>query len=309
MMNNIKFHFTIADLENLSGVKIPTIRMWEKRYNLLSPQRTDTNIRLYDISDLRKLLNIVYLTNIGQKISKVSSYTPVELNTKVKDSYQKRNSEALLVNDFIISSLTFDNNLFHKTYNTLVEKYSFSDLFVKAFIPLLERIGILWQTSTLTPANEHFISYHILRKLYTNIDIAEKLSRRNTQDRLFVLYLPHNEIHELGLLYTYYELLMREMNVVYLGQSVEIKELKCFANKDSQNIFISNFTVAPESRKTEDYLMAAQQDLLQGTNNKFFVSCSKVQASSLYEEQGIHIFNRVPDLIEALDNQVILEQF
>lgn len=309
MMNNIKFHFTIADLENLSGVKIPTIRMWEKRYNLLSPQRTDTNIRLYDISDLRKLLNIVYLTNIGQKISKVSSYTSVELNTKVKESYQKRNSEALLVNDFIISSLTFDNNLFHKTYNTLIEKYSFSDLFVKAFIPLLERIGILWQTSTLTPANEHFISYHILRKLYTNIDIAEKLSRRNTQDRLFVLYLPHNEIHELGLLYTYYELLMREMNVVYLGQSVELKEMKCFANKDSQNIFISNFTVAPESRKTEDYLMAAQQDLLQGTNNKFFVSCSKVQASSLYEEQGIHIFNRIPDLIEALDNQVILEQF
>ena len=309
MMNNIKFHFTIADLENLSGVKIPTIRMWEKRYNLLSPQRTDTNIRLYDISDLRKLLNIVYLTNIGQKISKVSSYTSVELNTKVKESYQKRNSEALLVNDFIISSLTFDNNLFHKTYNTLIEKYSFSDLFVKAFIPLLERIGILWQTSTLTPANEHFISYHILRKLYTNIDIAEKLSRRNTQDRLFVLYLPHNEIHELGLLYTYYELLMREMNVVYLGQSVELKEMKCFANKDSQNIFISNFTVAPESRKTEDYLMAAQQDLLQGTNNKFFVSCSKVQASSLYEEKGIHIFNRIPDLIEALDNQVILEQF
>ena len=309
MMNNIKFHFTIADLENLSGVKIPTIRMWEKRYNLLSPQRTDTNIRLYDISDLRKLLNIVYLTNIGQKISKVSSYTSVELNTKVKESYQKRNSEALLVNDFIISSLTFDNNLFHKTYNTLIEKYSFSDLFVKAFIPLLERIGILWQTSTLTPANEHFISYHILRKLYTNIDIAEKLSRRNTQDRLFVLYLPHNEIHELGLLYTYYELLMREMNVVYLGQSVELKEMKCFANKDSQNIFISNFTVAPESRKTEDYLMAAQQELLQGTNNKFFVSCSKVQASSLYEEQGIHIFNRIPDLIEALDNQVILEQF
>ena len=102
---------------------------------------------------------------------------------------------------------------------------------------------------------------------------------------------------------------MREMNVVYLGQSVELKEMKCFANKDSQNIFISNFTVAPESRKTEDYLMAAQQELLQGTNNKFFVSCSKVQASSLYEEQGIHIFNRIPDLIEALDNQVILEQF
>ena len=309
MMNNIKFHFTIADLENLSGVKIPTIRMWEKRYNLLSPQRTDTNIRLYDISDLRKLLNIVYLTNIGQKISKVSSYTSVELNTKVKESYQKRNSEALLVNDFIISSLTFDNNLFHKTYNTLIEKYSFSDLFVKAFIPLLERIGILWQTSTLTPAKEHFISYHILRKLYTNIDIAEKLSKRNTQDRLFILYLPHNEIHELGLLYTYYELLMREMNVVYLGQSVEIKEMKCFANKDSQNIFISNFTVAPESRKTEDYLITAQQGLVQGTNNKFFVSCSKVHASSLYEEQGIYIFNRVPDLIEALDNQVILEQF
>jgi len=309
MMNNIKFHFTIADLENLSGVKIPTIRMWEKRYNLLSPQRTDTNIRLYDISDLRKLLNIVYLANAGHKISKVAGYTPVELNTKVKESYQKKNSEALLVNDFIISSLTFDNNLFHKTYNTLIEKYSFSDLFVKAFIPLLERIGILWQTSTLTPANEHFISYHILRKLYTNIDIAEKLSRRNEQDRLFILYLPHNEIHELGLLYTYYELLMREMNVVYLGQSVEIKEMKCFANKDSQNIFISNFTVSPESRKTEDYLLMAQQDLLQDTNNKFFVSCSKVEASSQYEEQGIHIYNRIPDLIEALDNQVILEQF
>lgn len=307
MINNIKFHFTIADLENLSGVKIPTIRMWEKRYALLSPERTDTNIRLYDIDDLRKLLNIVYLTNSGSKISKVASLSASELNNRVKESYQKKNSEALLVNDFIISSLTFDNDLFHKTYNTLIEKYSFSEMFVKAFIPLLERIGILWQTSTLTPANEHFISYHILRKLYTNIDIAEKLTRKTNRSRLYILFLPHNEIHELGLLYTYYELLLREMNVVYLGQSVEINEMKCFANPDSQNVFISNFTVAPESRKTEEYLENAYDSLLKNTNNQFLLSCNKVAASKEYQDKGIHLFSRIPDLIESVDSNLIEE--
>jgi len=308
MINNIKFNFTIADLENLSGVKIPTIRMWEKRYTLLSPKRTETNIRLYDINDLRKLLNIVYLTNSGFKISKVAGLSASELNNKVKESYQKKNSEALLVNDFIISSLTFDNDLFHKTYNTLIEKYSFSEMFVKAFIPLLERIGILWQTSTLTPANEHFISYHILRKLYSNIDVAEKLTRKTKKDRLYVLFLPHNEIHELGLLYTYYELLLREMNVVYLGQSVEINEMKCFANPDSRNVFISNFTVAPANRKTEEYIESLHDSLLKNTNNQFLLSCNKVQPSKEYDERAIHLFSRIPDLIENVDSNLIEEK-
>lgn len=305
MINNIKFEFTIADLENLSGIKIPTIRMWEKRYSILTPKRTSTNIRLYDIDELRKLLNVVYLTNAGHKISKVAALSPSELNTKVKESYQKKNSEALLVNDFIISSLTFDNDLFHKTYNTLIEKYSFSDLFIKAFVPLLEKIGILWQTSTLTPANEHFISCHILRKLYSNIDIAEKLTRKSSVNQMFILFLPYNEIHELGLLFTYYQLLLREKNVVYLGQSVDINELKCFSTENSSNIFVSNFTVAPESRKTEEYLDFAHEVLLRDNNNKFLLSCNKVEASDEYESKGIYLFKRIPELIKNLESHAI----
>ena len=206
-MNNIKQDFTIKDLENISGIKAHTIRIWEKRYNLLEPKRTDTNIRLYSNENLQKLLNIVLLNKNGYKISKIAKMTSEELILQSREQVfvSAVNDEA--INSLKLSMFQFDKALFNNTYNSLLNKMTFREIFKDVFIPFLDHIGLLWQTETLLPAHEHFISNLISQKIQIQ---TEKLQYSVTNaSKTFVLFLPKNEIHELGLLYLNYELVFK----------------------------------------------------------------------------------------------------
>jgi len=199
-MNIVKDNFSIKDLENLSGIKAHTIRIWEKRYKLLNPNRTDTNIRYYSLASLQKLLNIVLLCNNGYKISKIGQLSEEEIPFLVKQigSEGSINNESL--NSFKLAMINFDQGLFAQTYNTLITTKTFREIFYDVFIPLLTELGLLWQTDTITPAHEHFITGLIKQKVIAN---TEKLPLLDTQNRsqVFVLFLPENEIHEIGLLF------------------------------------------------------------------------------------------------------------
>ena len=173
-MNNIKSTFSIKDLENLSGVKAHTIRIWEKRYELLEPMRTDTNIRLYDIKNLQKLLNVVLLTNFGYKISKISKLSQEEIEKSVLKIQTDKTINSHVLSNFKMAMLNFDQPLFIKTYNSLVTEKSFSKIFCETFIPFLEEIGILWSINTITPAHEHFISHLIKHKILIEIEKYQK---------------------------------------------------------------------------------------------------------------------------------------
>ncbi len=118
-MNNIKNEFSIKDLENLSGIKAHTIRIWEKRYNLLQPNRTDTNIRNYDLENLQKLLNVSFLNNNGYKISKISKLGERDIAMHVKEIALKKNLENHALNAFKVAMLNFDQAHFYKIYNKL----------------------------------------------------------------------------------------------------------------------------------------------------------------------------------------------
>ena len=156
-MNNIKANFSIKDLENLTGIKAHTIRIWEKRYNLLSPDRSDTNIRNYSIASFQKLLNISYLNNNGLKISKIADLKEEEIPIKVREIASRGKVEDHAINAFKMAMVNFDQKLFYNTYNNLIEHKTFKNIFYTVFIPLLNEIGLLWQTDTITPAQEHFI--------------------------------------------------------------------------------------------------------------------------------------------------------
>ena len=199
-MNNIKVNFSIKDLENLTGIKAHTIRIWEKRYNLLSPDRSDTNIRNYSLTSFQKLLNISYLNNNGLKISKIASLKEEEIPIKVREIASRGKVEDHAINAFKVAMLNFDQVLFYNTYNNLIENKTFNDVFYTVFLPLLKDIGLLWQTHTISPAHEHFISVHIKQKILLNIERLQSLEPKPTS-KTYVLFLPDNEIHDIGLLY------------------------------------------------------------------------------------------------------------
>lgn len=260
-MNNIKTIFSIKDLENLSGVKAHTIRIWEKRYNILHPMRTETNIRMYDSANLQKLLNITLLHQHGYKISKISKYPPEKIPQLVREIISGKNSKNHAINAFKVAMLNFDQTHFTRTYNALLAEKPFRDVFYEVFIPLMEELGMLWQTDTITPAQEHFISHLIKQKMLVNIEkiqIAEPIFR----DRVFVLYLPVNEIHELGLMYVNYELLTLGYQTIYLGQSVPAENLKDLQKHFDHITYITYATVQPDRSYINEYLESVGRSIL-----------------------------------------------
>jgi len=271
-MNNIKTKFSIKDLENLSGIKAHTIRIWEKRYNLFEPNRTETNIRYYSLSSLQKILNISYLNNNGYKISKIANLDSKVIPTIVRQIAEKKEGNNHYINALKLAMFNFDQSLFFTTYEDLKTELNFDDIFYKVFVPLLDEIGMLWQTDTITPAHEHFIVELIKQKIVYNIETS--LNKKNLvgSSEVYVLFLPDNEVHELGLLFTNYELINKGFHSIYLGQSVPLDSLEFLKSQYDSITFISCFTVKPEKDDINQYLADFNSKILKNTNNKLIIS-------------------------------------
>jgi len=269
-MNNIKNEFSIKDLENLSGIKAHTIRIWEKRYNLLHPNRSDTNIRNYDLENLQKLLNVSFLNSNGYKISKISKLSVRDITLHVNEIALKKNLENHAINSFKIAMLNFDQVHFYKIYNKLREEKTFKEIVYEIFMPLLTELGTLWQTDTISIAHEHFISTLIKQKILLNIEkIQNKKESRET--KTFVLYLPMNEVHDIGLLFTHYELVSRGYHCIYLGPSVPIASLSSILNYYDDINFISYFTVKPIKEDLYDYIKEFYESILKPNQNQLWL--------------------------------------
>ena len=265
-MNNVKNVFSIKDFENLSGIKAHTIRIWEKRYNILEPMRTDTNIRCYDIKNLQKLLNIVLLHNYGYKISKIAQLTPEEIPLKVKEIISQKSANVHAIKSFKMAMMNFDQTLFFKTYNELLTDKSFREVFYEVFLPLMEEIGFLWQTETITPAHEHFISYLIKQKLLSETEKIQS-NQPTKHDKVFILFLPLNEIHELGLMYVNYELLHSGYKTIFLGENLPIECLLDLKGYFDKITFVSYLTVEPVSDQLVDYVNQINTEILTDNNH------------------------------------------
>ncbi|MCL5127664.1 MerR family transcriptional regulator [Algibacter sp. L4_22] len=250
-LNEIKNKFTIKDLENISGIKAHTIRIWEKRYNLLAPKRTDTNIRYYTTESLKKLLNIVLLKDNGYKISKIAEMPYDVIQDTARELANQNAVDQHSIQAFKLAMIQFDSSLFNSTYAKLLQTNEFSEIIKNTFIPLLNFIGLLWQTNTLIPAHEHFISNLITQKILVE---TERLAHSNlNSSTTYVLFLPENEIHEIGLLYLNYELLLKGLKTIYLGPSLPVDNLSSFFNSESKMCFITSITVSPTLDLIESY--------------------------------------------------------
>ncbi len=299
-MNNVKKSFSIRDMENLSGIKAHTIRIWEKRYNLFSPERTSTNIRTYSIASLQKLLNITLLYNNGYKISKIAKLDESQIPMMVKEIVAQNSKKSHALNAFKLAMLNFDQPLFQKTYNNLLVERSFRDVFHEVFIPLLNELGLLWQTDTISPAHEHFISNLIKQKIYIQ---TEKLQfeEPSKKDKVFALFLPENEIHELGLLYVNYEITLRGYKSIYLGQTMPMENLSDLLKYYDNVHFVSYFTVAPTPNELHAYLERFSKILELSPDSRLYVLGHQIRhATADTFPDTVQAFNSIEQLLESL---------
>jgi MerR family transcriptional regulator, light-induced transcriptional regulator len=269
-MNNVKNVFSIKDLENLSGIKAHTIRIWEKRYNVLQPMRTDTNIRTYDLVSLQKLLNITLLHNYGYKISKIAEYSEEKIPMMVREIISEKSAKTHAINAFKMAMMNFDQTLFFNTYNSLLSEKSFREVFFEVIMPLMHEIGLLWQSDTITPAHEHFITYLIKQKLLTNTEKIQSLDPTKN-DKVFVLYLPNNEIHELGLMFLNYEILLNGYKTIYLGESVPTDSLKDLKRYFDKIVYVTYVTVQPDKDSINEYVQTINKEVLDENSEIWFI--------------------------------------
>lgn len=298
-MNNVKNVFSIKDLENLSGIKAHTIRIWEKRYNVLEPMRSETNIRYYDIKNLQKLLSIVLLHNYGYKISKISTLSTLEFNKLANDIISEKSAKNHAISTFKIAMMNFDQTLFFNTYNKLLSEKTFKDVFYSVFIPLMQELGFLWQTDTISPAHEHFITYLIKQKLLINTEKVQTLTPTK-EDKVFVLFLPSNEIHELGIMYLNYEILLNGYQTIYLGESIPIESLLDLKNAFEKITFVSYFTVEPNQELIVDYIDELHDKLIKDTDNEVLIlgrMTAHIADKNKYE--NIHIYDSIEELTSS----------
>ena len=298
-MNNIKSVFSIKDLENLSGIKAHTIRIWEKRYNVLEPMRTDTNIRVYDLGSLQKLLNITLLHNYGYKISKISKLPSERIPEMVREIISEKSVKNHAINAFKMAMMNFDQTLFFNTYNNLLAEKSFKSIFYEVFIPLMQELGFLWQTDTITPAHEHFITYLIKQKLLINTEKVQVQTPTRT-DKIFILYLPMNEIHELGLMYLNYEIISNGFKTIFLGESVPIDSLKDIHTYFDNLVFVTYMTVEPDKDNVNEYLRKVYEEVIMTHNSEFWVLGKMTEYIDEKIHKNIKIFKSIPEVVNYL---------
>jgi DNA-binding transcriptional MerR regulator len=265
MINSIKDAFTIQDLEILTGIKAHTIRIWEKRYDLLNPMRLNRNIRVYDLKDLQKILSVSLLYNNNYKISKIAKYTESQLAEEAKSFALNEFSNNYEINSLVIAMYTFDEGLFQEIYSQQIKKMSFIDIFVYTYIPLLGHMGLLWQTDSIKPAHEHFISNLIYQKIAFNIAALPKAETNN--DHVNILFLPYGEIHDLGLMFLNYTIKLKGEKVIYLGKSIPFDNLFYLNSQVKNCTWICYFMLDRPIDEKIEFLNSVEK-LLAHTKNK-----------------------------------------
>ncbi|PTM05256.1 MAG: helix-turn-helix-type transcriptional regulator [Bacteroidetes bacterium] len=290
--------YSIKDLEKLSGIKAHTLRAWEQRYNLIEPHRTDTNIRYYIDDHLKKILNIAVLVKSGMRISKVAELSPEEIRSAVIDAGRYQGNYESQINAFKIAMIDYDEYLFDSVFNKCLIQFGTDETLTKILGEFIRQIGLLWQAGAINVSNEHFISSLVKQKLFAIID-QTMLPQTKDKSKSYVLYLPADELHELGLLYLYYYLKKIGHRVIYLGQSVPIDYLKEVSEKTEVDQFVSIFTTTPHFDEIDQYFEKIAE-MFDQDNYRFFLTGIQF---------GNYKSDKLPEQIELAANIEHLKSF
>jgi len=243
--------YTIKDLEQISGIKAHTIRIWEQRYGFLQPQRTETNIRTYSADELKVILNVSLLNKYGYKISHIDKMSSAEIEDKIfglnhLDAEKERVVNALIKDMVSLDMLSFERQLDNYIAQKGVEKTITDIIFF-----FLERVGVLWITNHINPAQEHLASNIVRQKIILGI---EKLPKMYNNAKLIVLFMPEGEYHEIGLLFVHFLLKSKGYNVDYLGTNVPIVDLKYLTEYKKVDYLYAHITAPTKGFKMNKFM-------------------------------------------------------
>ena len=286
--------YSIKELERLSGIKAHTLRIWEKRYNIIEPERTDTNIRFYSDDDLKKIINISVLNSHGIKISKIVGLSAHEVSIQVEALSELKNKTEIPIDQLVVAMLDLDEEHFEGILAKYVKRYGFEKTITGIIYPFLEKIGVLWLAGSVTPAHEHFITNLIRQKLISTIATL-LIPPRNSHSA--ILFLPEGEMHELGLLFLHYITRSKGFRTYYLGQSLPHEELKKIYDTHRPQIIITSLTSTPTPGKLEDYLKLLSQDFSRST---ILVSGWLLRNTAFHVPKNVRIFDKASELPELL---------
>lgn len=293
--------YSIKDLEMLSGIKAHTLRIWEQRYNLLQPKRTDTNIRYYDDGDLKLILNVALLNDNGYKISKIANMSWDELKGEVVKLTEKTLTHDDQIHALIICMIEMDEERFEKVLSSNIIKIGFEQTMLNIIYPFLSKIGVLWQTGAINPAQEHFISNLVRQKLIVAID--GQISRPS--GKKFLLYLPAGEMHEISLLFAAYLIKSQGHRVIYLGQNTPDEDLSYVYQLHKPEFLMTIITTSPGSEFVQDYL-----DNLSSRFPKaeIIVSGYQIVGQDLSFPINVKSFNYIREIKEYLEDLAAIPQ-
>lgn len=248
--------FTIKDLENLSGIKAHTIRIWEQRYKFLKPQRTSTNIRYYTNDELKALLNIALLNKYGYKISHIDQMNPAEIRDKIFSLSDPLAAQERVVNELVQEMVSMEMEKFEHVLAGYIASKGMERTVMQIIFPFLEKIGILWQTGHINPAQEHIVSNIIRQKLITAIETTVPPVRK---EKTALLFLPEGEHHEMGILFVTFLLKVRGIKIIYLGANIPMKDVGYVCNEKKPDLIFVHLTAAAANFNFERFITSIVQ--------------------------------------------------
>jgi len=286
--------YSIKDLEQLSGIKAHTLRVWEQRYSLLDPKRTETNIRYYDDDDLKLILNVALLNDNGFKISKIASMSEEEKREEVVKLTERSLTHDDQIHALTICMIEMDEERFDKVLSTNILKIGFEQTMLNVIYPFMSKIGVLWQTGAVNPAQEHFISNLVRQKLIVAID-----GQVNTHGgKKFLLFLPEGELHEMSILFATYIIKSKGHRVIYLGQSTPSDDLLSVYKLHEPEYLLTVITTSPSSEYAQDYLDALSERF---SKCNILVTGYQVIGQDLKFPSNVKCLNYIRDIKEYLE--------
>lgn len=288
-------NYSIKELEQLSGIKAHTIRIWEKRYEIIQPRRTNTNIRFYSDEDLKKIINVSLLNANGIRISKIAEMSDNEISQKILEISKTDGDNAIHINQLTVAMVDLDEEKFEEGLSGSFLRYNFEQTMTEIVYPFLEKIGILWQTDKITPGQEHFISNLIRQKMFAAIDALPLPPATRPK---VLLFLPEGELHEIGLLFYHYLARKAGYRTIYLGQTVPHADVKQVCAFHHPAVIITCLTTAIAGSSIQDYLNQLEKDF---PCNKILVSGMQVRNLPVASPgTPLRIFKNVHELKNAL---------
>ena len=291
--------FSIKDIEILTGIKPHTIRIWEQRYGIIKPQRTATNIRYYTENDLKLMLNVSLLNKMGFKISKITCLKPNEIEHKVLSLVEQANDADINLSALLNCMVRLDEDTFEHLLNQYLETNGLEITMTKILFPFLYIIGLLWQTGSITPAYEHFFTNLVRQKIIAAID--KQVLSPSPDAKRFLLFLPPNEPHELGLLYAHFVIRQRGHRSVYMGLNLPIDHIICAHECCQPDFIVTTLTSCIKINAIEEFIVQISKTF---SKSRILLSGAQAVNRSLHLPQNVQVISDFDDFIQYIENRV-----